>query len=254
MQGVCALSPVDSVSSLAVQLSPLSWSLCEASGLLAAHQQLMPGDWCPAHISKLTAVLRKLYARPALMHFSDLTSDGWETLPMAQVLNVVGWSRVLDPFGSPLGGVALQLLQCSPVRVTVNSMDSAVCADSHYDPMQPCFWVNHLAEFGCPDAVVCAPHPALVDLALTLFSRYVPCVCALVPQDYLTNALEARVAWLRALQSAGRVQVVIGTGVHQQSHVQRCVTWVCVFPPEVWRFRMLRAQHCTPDSITYVVT
>lgn len=246
-----ASATVTNMAVVAGTLPPV-WNLCLPKELLAAHQQLMPGSWCATHISHAAEVVQSWYRHPHLMQFSDITAAGCEVRPLVSVLNVGSWCTVLDPFCSNWGGVSAQLANRSSVRVVLNSHDHSTLADSHSDALQPLFWTSYLATSCCPDAVVCCVPPALLDVALPLMSRFVPCVCVLVPHDYVACSPEPRVQWLRGMQLAGRLQVIVGSVSQQDNHVHRCVTWLCVFQSPALRQRMLAANYRTSESLVFV--
>jgi hypothetical protein len=232
---------------------PARWNLCVQSELLAAHQQLMPGAWSELFISGTHANIHTWYHSPSSMHPDDIHASGCETQSLLRVLAVDSWCNVLDPFGSPYGGVSAQLASRCAATVTVNSSSPAALAHLHRDALQPEFWTDYLSQRIRPDAVVtCAP-PCLLELALPLIIRHVPCVCVLVPHAYTTDAPKPRVAWLRDLQATGRLQVIVSSLPHPRDATHHCLTWLCVFASAAWRLRCLSAPYRTSQSFAFLV-
>lgn len=137
-------------------------------------------------------------------------------------------------------------------RIVSNSPDPDVPAESHADPLQPQFWRHYLDSRRCPDAVVCAPHPAMADMALALFSCFVPCVACMVPKDFLTEAPTPRVEWLQTVQAASRLQVIVATARVPGTAGQRCFVWVCVFSSPAMKHLLLRDEYNTGSSLCFV--
>jgi len=205
------------VSVCAVQSESLPdyWDLGCFEALKAAQCVLMPGAW-PTNL--LLHRAQVLAGQPSLFCCSgDSELTGIETPALFKALDLSSVDFLVDLLG--LAGQGTRIVPFTKVSDQV--APALVCQD----PLQPMFWRSLLRASRRPDVVVCAPHPAAVDLVLPLFSSFAPCVCCLVPAAFLVDAPEPRVQWLRKMQSADRLQLLVCHSVFPFHGF----VWVCVF-------------------------
>jgi len=214
---------------------------------MMAHQALMPGGWNQQYVHSVAVATMGIHANDPSRVLS-----GSELALLSDVLQLNAWRKVLDPFYC-LDSVSDQVLDQLPVVVFANTMDTTVVADMYSDPLQPVFWSSLPSHVGARlDAVVCCPHPAILDVALPLMSLRVPCVCALVPFDYLVDVPAPRASWLQRLKVNGRLQIIKGV-VSQPGGMQHCVIWLCVFRDAVQRSLSLKPAYNNKECVVHVV-
>ena len=218
------------------------WDLSTADGVLRALELLMPGQWPQKHASFLARRLpggQAVDASQPLRHVPTLET---EVTALLDCVDFRGCARVLDPWSGD--GAVARVFNARGLPVTTNDLDSQRAATWHEDALQPGFYSAMRARLGRLDALVFSSWFTFLDLALPLAASAADVVaCAHVPGHWLTDAPPPRQAWLRSLQSAGRLAIV--TGLPRGPMGRRCL-WVCVFKTAQLRKRMLRAAPPVP--------
>jgi hypothetical protein len=232
------------VYSVTANLLPDCLDITCFEALKAALSILMPGHWSDALLLHYTSLVAD---HPAWLCLDgSLYTSGSEVCPLLKALDLGGVCSVMDLQHTPDQ-------QCSPLSTAINvRVLDVVSAQLAYnlpciDPLQPLFWRSIMRAGRCPDVVVCAPHHAIVDVALPLFIEFVSCVCCLLPVSYLVEAPEPRVQWLRRMQSTGRIQVVY---CHSLSQVY---LWVCVFSSPSVKHLLLRDVYKSQSHVCHVL-
>ena len=208
--------------------------------MLAALQQLMPGNWARAHATRLS---RCTPGQPGFLQREGQPRPGEpecvatlhaEVLPLLAHVDLRGVGVVLDPWCGTQGIAAT--LRAHGLSVLTNDINPSHPADSHGDALQPSFY-SALAAQGLVDVVVTSPRFILADLALPLAVHFAKvAACMHLPGHYLTDAHPARLSWLRALHAAGRLHVVLG--LPKGPLGRRCM-WVVVLASPGLRKRLL---------------
>ena len=227
-------SKVASSTDLDLMDLPHQWLLYTDAGAGDALRKLMPGDWTPAQILQLKegwkmARCGKRRDNPpdrakeaAAIHGANILKEAmdWGCIP-----------TVLDSFAGQYS-VATQLVrlaqESSPsISVHTNDQSVSVVANSHFDALQPIFYVYAKQLIGL-DAVIISPPTGVLDMALPLAVRNAGMVvCCQVPMHYITQAHNNRNRWLRSLHDEERLFFIV-TSRSGSSEGPRCV-WVVVF-------------------------
>ncbi|MGB8816241.1 MAG: reverse transcriptase domain-containing protein [Minisyncoccia bacterium] len=208
---------------------------CVVSGSTPAEllEDGMPGDWQVGDkqraLDASTAYLRHLAPR------SEVTSQAVESL--AAAVDLFSCLSVLDPFGEGLA-VATALAALG-VRTSVGMRDKPYL----HNALSPSFYQQVLEQQGAIEAIVTAPWPPLLDVALPLAAGYATrMVCCHVPLDYVCNAHPVRRAWLAQFRTDGRLFFV---HPRDPTAVEREVSsgvWLVIFTTPAGAKSALRAS------------
>ena len=198
--------PVALAAQEEVALLPDTWDLTEPVQVQAALCKLMPGEWAPAHCTRLAKSFAAVHAaqHDALPPLVPTTEAEVEAL--LQFIDFTRVGAVLDPWA---GTCTIQRI-FEKHQLAALSSDLALLSPTprHADALQPSFYRRTQARQAI-DAVVTSPWFAALDLAVplaVLAARAVACIH--VPGHYITDAHPARVRYLRELMREGRLHVL----------------------------------------------
>ncbi len=151
------------------------------------------------------------------------------------------WARhVLEPFNGQ-GNISEALLQHGCCKVTTNDLCRSRKAVMHQDALQPGFYAA-AASTGAEtvDVIVTSPWFTVVDIAVPLMiASGAEVVAVHVSGRYLSSGAEPCLAYLRALQSQGRVAYLMGLPSGKQGPA--CM-WLLVFRDRALREQLLLVE------------
>ena len=151
----------------------------------ATLEELMPGPWSEAHMTRLASAIVR--ARTAPVRVPTLVE---EIVPLLDFVNWSGLKTVLDPWSG--NGTTRGALAAHPttqhLEVRLSDIDQTVPADFYGDALDPGF-LEFLDNETQPDVIVTSPHFAFLDVALaTLAATFAAAlVCVHVPGWYISN-------------------------------------------------------------------
>lgn len=199
---------------------PDTWTWSSAQDTLSALDALMPGtwtesdavsfsSWCPGGTA-YTRQYDHVYAAEV-----DVLLQAVDFSLSASIIDMCAGHRIISATFALAG-----------LRVISNEVDAAIPADYHLDALQPLSYRTVQQQHGM-HVILMAPCSMLLDVLLPLavkFARHV--VCCRVPGSYITAAHAARRSWLRQMQLAGRLHILMGLpiGPNAVHHV-----WLLVF-------------------------
>jgi hypothetical protein len=222
---------------------PQAWDLASGEGVELAFTHLMPGKWARNHCTRLANEYARYKTAPGSI--PCIPTDPGEVQPLLAALDFSSVHLVLDPF-SGLSGIA-KAFHASGVSVSTNDLNAEHTADMHEDALQPAFY-RHLTRKGGVDAVVMSPWFSFLDIAAPLACLFAASVvCVHVPGHYLTDATDARFAWLCNMKRAGCLHFVLG--LPRGPMGRRCI-WMCVFASPDMKRRMVRPEF---DAQPYLI-
>jgi hypothetical protein len=187
------------VAALSPTMWPETWDLVTEGGARAALGQVMPGVWGAAQLVALVAAAAAPRVRAGV---DPAQRAGQRAMVEAHV--ALGTLRAaLDPFWAGHGlahGVAEAL---EAVGVPVRALHA------RQSPLQPATYRQLSSSAGALDAIVGAPPPALLDIALPLAVAYAAQVVLYrVPAAFVLEAPLPRARWMDGLQSSGRLIIL----------------------------------------------
>ena len=203
---------VHSVQAVGLAGLPPQWELAQSGQLLAALQQLMPGEWdsrAVARVANQIAEVQQLAAQGRHLPLAPTQQEEVDFLLRRVLLQ--NCSHVLEPFNG-LGAISRALRAAGCRRVTTNDLCAAYEADLHLDALQPATYAELERLTAAPvDAVVTSPWFPVLDIVLPLLERCArSVVCVHVPGHYIASGVGPRYAYLQQLQRQGRLVVLFG--------------------------------------------
>ncbi len=167
-------------------------------------------------------------------HPERVAIDAEDVRLLFRRVDLEGLTGVLDPW-SGVGTVG-RVLSGAGFKLWRNELEPSQGAESHRDALQPGFyrWARDAWGF---EAIVTAPWPELLDLAIPLAVRFSPIAAFCVPGEYMASVSLGRREYLEALGRQGRLAVL--TGLPRGPVGRRCL-WVVVFATKGLRERRLR--------------
>ena len=234
-----ALAAVTSV--VAASQLPDNWSLDGASELSAVLQQLMPGNYTPAHLSHIAKSSGKEdAARAGVLAHVPTTHE--EVRALLAVLDFSRCGVIVDPWAG--AKVVAEEFSKNDYKVISNDLSGAHGCELQEDALQPGFYRRLVQRHGRIDALVFSPWFTYLDLAVPLAMLFAArVVCVHVPGHFVTSPHPARLAWLRELQLRRRLRVVVG--LPRGPTGRRCL-WLCIFASPLLAESMMRLQDDAP--------
>jgi hypothetical protein len=229
---------------------PDHWDVSRKVECMGALKALVPGKWLEATVTRICSTVpgTHKYTVAASMWDRPLLAPACiQVLGKVVQLNALG--VIVDPM-SGRGGVAVALRK-QRLPVCANEFQANIEADMHEDPCQPSFF-RKLRSAGRLGAVIMAPLHRIIDILFPLacvFAENV--VCCHVPSTYITAPVAARLAWLKALHSEGRLLHIVGLP-SQPSTMESPGLWLCVFPSRERRDALVKPAYEVRDSMVYV--
>jgi hypothetical protein len=227
---------------------PARWDLAQPDQLRQALQQLIPGDWRPNHISHLATqlpggsrFLQQSAPQEPLMPECVVTLPG-EVERLLQCVSLPLCGTIWDPFCGT--GTITAVLRAKGMEVVDNDICSHRPAGSHYDALQPSFYLAAAKHRRGVGAFVTSPPFAALDIALPLLVAAGAAVaCVHAPGHYLTSGVAPRFAYMRGLQQQGRLHVVMD--LPRGPLGRRCI-WLLIFSSNAQR-QLLLSPACGKD-------
>jgi site-specific DNA-cytosine methylase/transposase InsO family protein len=237
-----ALLAATGVSSAA--LLPAAWCVSDPKGLSAALQLLMPGDYTPAHISRIAACLKAAgneeAARAGLLAHVPTTHE--EVKALLAMLDFSRCGVIVDPWAGTK--VVAEEFAKNGHAVISNDLSGAHHCELQEDALQPAFYRGLAQKHGRVDAFVFSPWFSFLDMAVPLAVLHAArVVCVHVPGHYITSPHPARLAWLRELQLRRRLRIV--AGLPRGPTGRRCL-WLCIFASPLVAEGMVRVRDDQP--------
>lgn len=234
------------VAVVGAELLPDCLDICTEAGFRHACSLLMPGacePWCepPASEGALQS---------GAVELPLSCSQPWQVSTLLRVVPLHACCHVLEPCCSARSVISscLRPHVSGCVRTAALHAADSTHADECGNPTQPSFWRSYISRCGRPNAVVCSPPPAWLDVLLPLAALFVPCVCVAVPPEFLRTPSGSRVQWLSSLRAANCLHVVAGHLLASGRHDS--VLWVCVFRDRWTKANMLSAEFSADSSLT----
>jgi hypothetical protein len=239
---VLALVATTGVAS-ATQL-PATWCVSDPKGLTAALQLLMPGEYAPAHVTRIAACLKAAgneeAARAGLLAHVPTTHE--EVKALLAVLDFSRCGVIVDPWAGTK--VVAEEFAKNGHAVISNDLSGAHNCELQEDALQPAFYRGLAQKHGRVDAFVFSPWFSFLDMAVPLAVLHAArVVCVHVPGHFITSPHPARLAWLRELQLRRRLRVVVG--LPRGPTGRRCL-WFCIFASPLVAESMVRIQDDQP--------
>lgn len=217
---------------------PSAWSLGHAPVSVGLRlRSIMPGDWSPAHVSRLAArIIRDL---------SDVTPSRFVATSLAEyqpLLSALDWgsvSSVWDPWAG-LGSTALAL-----ARIRASVVLSDVFPRTSVPPLHALANALELSDvssvcsrFGPFDGIVMSPWFELTDLAIAAaLSAATSFLAVHVSHNYVFSAPYPRSAFLHRLAQEGRLLTI--SNLPRGGHGFR-PAWLIIFASRAVRDALIR--------------
>ena len=223
---------------------PATWQVDDPKVLTTALQLLMPGDYTPAHVTRIAACLKvagcEEAARAGLLAHVPTTHE--EVKALLAVLDFSRCGVIVDPWAGTK--VVAEEFAKNGHTVISNDLSGAHGCELREDALQPAFYRKLAQTHGRVDAFVFSPWFSFLDLAAPLAVLHAArVVCVHVPGHFITSPHPARLAWLRELQLRRRLRVVVG--LPRGPTGRRCL-WLCIFASPLVAESMVRIQDDQP--------
>ena len=226
---------------------PPHWDLQSADGVRNALQQLMPGTWSQAHMSRVAAEVSRTLHDPVAA--PRTVTEAGEVQALTQFLDISQLGLVLDPWAGT--GCTRAVLSPLGTPVLCNDLNPHSSAESHADALQPSFYTR-MQQHHTIDAIVTSPWFTVLDLALPLAVAHARTVaCVHVPGHYVTDAHPNRVAFLLSLMQAGRLHVL--WNLPKGPSGRRC-GWLIIFANSWLRDKLIRPEHRLAAPFSFAAT
>ena len=209
-------------------------------------KQQMPGDWNESQIQHIWKNFPGQLGYNKYCQQSELREFRVpEVLPL---LAAVRWDlagKVFDPWGMGMG--LRKAFGLVGKTVVTNGLIKNSEADFKMYPTDQLLYTTAAKQ--SIGAIVMAPWPALLDVAIPLAVASSPLVCVKVPGSYPTQPSAARATWLRNLQADGRIHVVFGVPTGAKCTV--CV-WLLIFKDQQHKDDLLQTEFCSGPEVSFV--
>ena len=211
---------------------PAQFDLNSSAGVIAALQCLMPGDWTPAHATKLSNLH---HATPRCV-----TTTREEVQALADHILLEQLGTIFDPWAGTQG-IAKTLLRLNKgCAIVSNDLDVSQPASFHLNALYPETY-RVVSKGTAYKAIITSPWFQWLDLALPLAARFTQTVaCIHVPCHYIGDSIAARSSWITELQAQGRIFII--AALPRGPMGRRCA-WLLVFASAQMKQKILRPAY-----------
>ena len=221
---------------------PLELNYSSPNNIKWTMQILMPGSWTVGLCAELHHNIQQWHHAGATAGAPDPSTLGTSVQPgeVKPILAAIDFTHTFcmaDPWTTT--GMIAEAFQQARYHMITNSY-VADGADFQLDALQPETY-QRISQYNGINAIISSPWPPVADPALALaIDAATNVVCFHVPAHYVSNAHPARLAFLKQLQSDGRLMALVNLprGPSGQRYM-----WLVVFRNAAIKQLMVRPEY-----------